>query len=49
MPGSDNSVLLRWGSYDDRLDSSIDLVLEMITYYNRKGQLFHVNCSYASI
>ena len=45
----DNSILIRWGNYDERLDASIDLVIEMITYVNKKGRLIQISCSYTSI
>jgi hypothetical protein len=43
------TVLLRWANWNDKLDTTTDVVFEMISYINRKGRLIAVSCSYASI
>jgi len=40
---------LKWGNFDEKNDSSLDLIIELITYINRKNKLIQISCSYACI
>jgi hypothetical protein len=35
----ESTILLKWANFDEHMDTSVDLILEMITYINKKGTL----------
>lgn len=45
----DHTIYVKWGNFDEKMDSQFELIFEFITYVQRKGQLVQISCAYATV
>lgn len=45
----EQSILFRWGNFDEKLDNMVEIVFEFITYSVNKNRMVQISCAYGSL